>query len=164
MGMALMGGGISPRRRIKAMTAHLEFVNKTFEQVFENFRKTTEATVQMQQELFRQWTAFWPGFPKPQPWTEQFQKFQKEWSQALSGLTHKYQESWERQYKASMDSLEKAFQLTEAKDAEEFRQKMMELWQKSFDCLKDVAQTQMRNFQAAVEKWMELAKKANANP
>jgi hypothetical protein len=150
----------SPERRIKAMVAQMEFVNKSFEQVFDGFRKATEATVQMQQEMFRQWTAYWPGFPKPQPRSEQCQKFQKEWAQALTELTQKYQEAWERQYKASMDSLEKAFQLAEAKDAEEFRQKMTELWQKSFDCLKDVSQTQLRNFQAAVEKWLELAKKA----
>jgi hypothetical protein len=143
------------------MTAQAEFVNKSFEQVFDSFRKTTEATVQMQQELFRQWTALWPGFPKPQAWTEQFQSFQKEWSQALTELTRKYQEAWQRQYSASMESLEKAFQSAGTKDAGEFRQKMLELWQKSFDCLKDVAQNQMRSFQAAVEKWIELGKKAN---
>jgi len=140
------------------MAAQMEFVNKTFEHVFENFRKATEAAGQMQQELFRQWSAYWPGFPKAQP-TEQIKHFQMEWSQAFTELTRKYQESWDRQYKAGMESLEKAFQLTEVKDAEGFRQKMMELWQKSFDCLKDVAQTQMQNFQAAVEKWIALAKK-----
>jgi hypothetical protein len=111
--------------------------------------------------LFRQWTALWPSVPKAQPWAEQFQKVQKEWTQASSALTRKYQDSWERQYKAGIESLEKAFQAGQAGDAQEFRAKMLELWQKSFDCLRDVAQTQIQNFQAAVEKWMELAKKAN---
>jgi hypothetical protein len=143
------------------MTTQTGFAYKSLEEVFDSFRKTTEATVQMQQELVRQWTALWPTLPKPQAWAEQFQGFQKEWSQALTELTRKYQEAWQRHYSASMESLEKAFQSAGAKDAGEFRQKMMELWQKSFDCLKDVAQNQMRSFQAAVEKWIELAKKAN---
>jgi len=142
------------------MATQMEFVNKTFDQVLDNFRKTTEATMQMQQDLFRQWTAFWPNMHTTQPWPEHLQKFQKDWSQALTSLTQKYKESWERQCENSMESLQKAFQFTETKDSEEFRKKVMELWQKSFDCLKDVAQVQMRNFESAVEKWMELAKAA----
>src|SRR5262249_26134615 len=47
--------------RTIAMTAQTEFVSKAFDDMFENFRKATESTLQMQQDLFRQWTA---GFPK----------------------------------------------------------------------------------------------------
>jgi len=141
------------------MAAQMESVSKTFEQAFNNFRKATEATVQMQQDFFRQWSGFWPGFPKLQP-TEKVQQFQKEWSQATAEVTKTYLQSWDRQCKAGMEALEKAFQLTEAKDAEGFHQNMIELWQKSFECLKNVAETQMQTFQTGVEKWIELAKKA----
>lgn len=140
------------------MPVQTEFVNKTFEHAFDTFRKATDATLQMQQDLLRQWSTFWPGFPKPQP-TEQVQQFQKDWSQAITELTRKYLDSWDRQYKAGLESLEKAFQVAEAKDAEGIRENMKELWQKSFDCLKNVAQIQMQTFQTGVEKWLELAKK-----
>src|SRR6266540_6386733 len=116
------------------MTAQMEFVNKGFDQVFENFRKATESTLQLQQDLFRQWTTFWPAFPKLQPSVpEQFKQFQKDWTQGTTELTHKYLETWERQYKEGVESLEKAFHLATAKDPAEFRQKVLELWQKSFD-------------------------------
>ena len=144
------------------MTAQTEFMTKAYEQVFEGFRKTAESAVQMQHELFRQWTAAWPGFPKPQGISaEQVQNFQKEWTLAMAELTRKYQELWDRQYKAGLESVEGAWRLSEAKNSDELRLKMTELWQKSFDSLKDLAQIQMRNFQTAVEKWMELARKTN---
>jgi hypothetical protein len=144
------------------MTAQAEFVGQAFDQVFESFKKATESTLQMQHDLFRQWTALWPGFPKTPPsWAEQAQKFHKDWSQAMTELVQKYQQAWDRQYKAGMQTLEEAFRLAEAKDPEELRKKTVELWQKSFDCLKELAQAQVRDFQTAIEKWMELAKKAN---
>jgi len=136
----------------------MEFVNKTFESAFDNFRKTTEATVNMQQELFRQWSSFWPPFVKPKQ-TEQLQQIKKEWSEAVAELTRKYLESWDQQAKASMATIEKAIQLAQSKDQEAFRQNVMELWQKSFECLKNAAEIQVQTFQASVEKWFELVKK-----
>jgi len=144
------------------MAGQTEAVSKAFEQVFEDFRKITESTVKVQQDLLHQWTAMWPGCLKPLALTtDQLNPFQKEWTQALRELTGKYEEVWDQQYKAAMKSLEGALRLSEAKGSTELRQEMVQLWQKSFDCLKDLAQTQMQNFKTAVEKWMELAKKAN---
>src|SRR5262249_9767929 len=118
-------------------------------------------TLQVQQDLFRQWSAMCPGFSKVQPWADQFQKFQKDWSKTMVELTRKYQEVWDRQYKAGLESLEEACRLGSFTDPAELREKMVELWQKSFDCLKELTEAQIRNFQSTMEKWMELAKKTN---
>jgi len=142
-------------------TAQAEFVGKACDQVFENFKKATESTLKLQQKLLRQWCIFWPEYPKPLPSSvEQLQQSYTEWMQTQGELTRQYRESWERRHKASMESLEKFMRLAEAKDPEEFREKVLELWQKSFDFLKDFAQTQTQAFQTAIEKWMEVAKKA----
>jgi len=142
------------------MVAQTEFVTKAFDQVYDNFRKATESTLHMQQDLFRQWITFWPSFPKLQPpWFEQVQHFQKEWTQANAELTKKYLEAWDRQYKIGVESLEGALRLAEAKDPAEMRQQVLGLWQKSFDCLKDLAQAQVQNFQGGVEKWVDMVKK-----
>jgi hypothetical protein len=139
------------------MTAQAEFIGKTFDQVFEGFRKAGESTLQMQQEFFRQWAVAWPGFVKPQfPWVEQAQKFHKEWAEVVAELTKRCQESWDRQYKAGMQAFEQTFKLAEARDVGELRQKSIELWRKSFDWLKELAEAQMKDFQAAVEKWAEF--------
>jgi hypothetical protein len=153
--------GTFPAQRTKTMTVQTEFATKTFDQVFDCFRKATESTLQVQQDLFRQWTSSWPGFPKVLPVPEQCQQFPKQWTQATAELTRKYMEIWDRQYKAGVEALEGAFKLGEAKDPVELRQKVMDLWQKSFACLKELAETQARNFQTAIEKWMEVAKKTS---
>ena len=144
------------------MAVQTEFVSKAFDQVFDCFRKATESTLQVQQDLFRQWTMSWPGFLKLQPpVAEQFQEFHKGWTEAAAELTRKYLELCDRQYKAGVEALEGAFRMGEAKDPAELRQKTLELWQKSFNCLKELAEAQMRNFQTAAMKWMEVAKKPN---
>ena len=142
------------------MTAQAEFMGKTFEQVFEGFRKAGESALHMQQEMLRQWAFPWPGFAKPQvPGVEQAQKFQKEWATVVAELTKRCQESWERQFKAGVNTFEETFQLAEAKDVAELRKKTIELWRKSFEWLKGLAEEQVKDFQAAVEKWAEFVTK-----
>jgi hypothetical protein len=155
-----------PLRRTQIMPVQMEFPTKSFDQLFEMFRKATESTLEMQQNLFRQWTATWPGtfpssLPKFQPsGVEQFQQFCKDWTQATTEMTRKNMEICESQYKAGLELLEAAFKPGEDKDPAKQGQKMTELWQRSFECFKNLAVMQMKNFQFAIEKWMELVKKA----
>ncbi len=142
------------------MTAQAEFVNKAFEQVFDSFRKATESTLHMQQDFFRQCFSAWPAPPTPQAAvSERFQKFQKEWSKAAAEFLRKWQESWDRQYQVAMKALDEACHLGEAKDAAELRKKTEELWRKSFETLKEVAEAQMKDFQEAIAKWIEMTTK-----
>jgi hypothetical protein len=145
------------------MVAQTEVFGKTFDEAFEGFRKTAESTLHLQQHLFRQWVSLWPGLPKPPAeWAAQVQKFQKEWTQTVTEMTQKYQDSWDAQYKAGMQVLGEAFHLAETKGPDELRKKTEELWGKTFDCLKGLAQAQVRDFQAASEKWVELMTKPKA--
>jgi len=139
------------------MTAQAECVTKTFEDMFESFKKATEFTLQMQQEMFK----MWPGFAKP-PSTpaDQFKGLYQEWLRGLQELAKNYQEMWERQYKTGLESLESAFEVVSTKDPTELHEKLVELWQKSFNSLKELTQSQMKHFQEVIEKGMEWAKKA----
>lgn len=131
-----------------------------FEEVFENLRKATEATVQAQQEMFRKGSSLWTSVPSsPSAWQEQVQKFQKKWHQTVTELLKKQRETLETYFNASRRGLEESFRLAEAKDPEEFRAKMLELWTKTFDYLRQTAETQLKDFQTAFEKWSELVTK-----
>ena len=142
------------------MTAQTEFASKAFDQVFDCFRKATESTLHMQQEFLRHCFTAWPTPPSPQAvLSERVQKYQKEWSKAAAEFSRKWQESWDRQYECAMKALEEAFQLGEAKDTDELRKKTEELWHKSFDTLKEVTEAQMKDFQEAVTKWIDMATK-----
>jgi len=134
-----------------------------FEPVFENLRKATETAIQTQQDLFTRWAALWQGVTVPQPaWGEPVKRFQKKWAEAVTETLARQRETLEAQFNAGMKSLEAAFAVAGAKDPEELKTRTMELWQKSFDCLRQALEAQAREFQAAVTKWTELVTKGAA--
>ena len=138
------------------------------DQVFDNFRKASESTVQLQQELLKQWTSQWtaaaptlPGMPSdPTAWTQQAQTFQKRWLDTLAEMMNKHRESLDAQYKAGIRAIEESFRVNEAKSPDDYRRMTEELWRKSFENLKSSTEAQIRDFQAASQKWCELVAKA----
>jgi hypothetical protein len=131
-----------------------------FASVLENMGKISGATVQMQQELFKKWFSLWPGIPGipayPTGWTDQVQKVQKKWVEAVSELLRRQRATVEAQFKAGQVNIEKAFQIGEAKTPEELRAKTIELWQKCFEAVREASEAQVRDFTVAMEKWFEL--------
>ena len=126
-----------------------------FEPVFESLRKATDATVKMQQELFSKWTTMFPALPMV-PAAYEPLKFQKRCVEVVQELTQKQRESLEAQFNTGVKTIAEAFRLCEAKDPAELRTRTVELWQKSFDSLRQVYDAQARDFQAAAVKWGEF--------
>jgi hypothetical protein len=135
-----------------------------FDQVLENLRKATDSTIQIQQEMFRQWFQQWtqvPGIPTPGTLltsgvTDQVHAFQRKWSETVTDLQTKHRETLDSQYRAGIRTIEDAFRVGEAKDPAQFRKLTEELWRQSFDCLKTAMEAQLHNFQAAMEKGFEV--------
>jgi len=135
------------------------------DQVLDNFRKASETSMQMQQELLKKWMGQWPMATPSTPgaaWAEQVQSFQKRWLEGVTEVMNKHREKLDAQYKAGITAIEDAFRVTEAKTPEEYRRMTEELWKKSFESLKGSAESQIHDFQKAVEKWFEMATKAKA--
>jgi hypothetical protein len=133
-----------------------------FEDVLENLRKATESTIQVQQEMYKKWVGLWPGVASQPAWGEPSQRFQKKWAEIVGELVKKQREILETQFSAGLRNIEEAFHLAEARNPEELRAKSIELWQKSFDCLRQAYEAQVRDFQAAVAKWTEVMAKGAA--
>jgi len=143
------------------MATQTESASSVFEQVFDNLRKTTEASIEMQQDLFRQWGTQWPGFPQPQNiWLERVQKFQKEWSKTATESMNKHRKVLDDQYRMVIDSLRDAFHVAESIDPLEYRQRCEELCRKSLECMRETTEVQMHETQEALNKWLALAVKA----
>ena len=49
-----------------------------------------------------------------------------------------------------------AFEAGEIKNPQEFHTRLIAYWQKSFDCLRKLAETEVEAFQAAMGKWVDL--------
>jgi len=132
------------------------------DQMFDTVRKATDATLQMQKEMFTRWTSFWPTFtPNSNNWAEEAQKYQKKWTDAVTDLTRKQRESLEEQFKIGMQNIEGTFQLGQAKDIEELRRKSIELWQTSFENLRRIYETQVSDFQSVMTTWTQAVSRVN---
>jgi hypothetical protein len=136
-----------------------------FDQILDNYRKAAEATMQFQQQMLRNMTSHWTpmfglGIPNPgAAWLEQVHAAQKKWAETVTDMLNKHRETLDAQYRAGIKTIEEAFKLGEAKDPEQFRRLTEELWRHSFDCLRNVVESQMKDVQAAVQKVYEAAAK-----
>lgn len=134
-----------------------------YEQVFDNVRKAAEANLKMQQEVFRQWTTLWPGLPSPQSvWIDKVRDFQKQWGNTVSDLARQHRDTFDRQYQAALESLEEALRVGESSNPEEFRKRTEQLCRKTLDCMREVSEAQMKEFQDAMSKWSELVTKTES--
>jgi hypothetical protein len=132
-----------------------------FEEVFQNIRKAAESNLNMQQELLSQWSALWPGMPTPQSaWINQVQKLRSKWVEAVSTLARKHRDVIDRQYNAAIESLDAALCMSEASTPEEFRRRSEQLCRKSLDCVREVAESQVEEFQDAMTKWTDVLAKS----
>jgi hypothetical protein len=127
--------------------------------IIDNVRKTTESSVALQQELFRKWVSLWPGAPVSVIPFGELQKFQKKWVEMLGELFQRENDTLAVQLKMGFGAVEKLFRLTEAKDPEQLRTKTEEFWQKTFDDLRLISETQMHSLQNAVAKLTEAPNK-----
>ena len=143
------------------MATQTQSISSVFEQAFDSVRKTAEANVEMQQELFRQWGANWPGFPQPQnAWVERVQKYQKEWAKTVKELLSKHREIMDEQYRLALESLDEAFRVVQSADPQEYAKRCEALCKKSLEVMREAGELQVKESQDALSKWIGLAVKS----
>jgi hypothetical protein len=145
----------------KSMAAQTESNQSAFQDVFDSLRKTAEMNLKVQQEVLRQWTEHWPGFPKPQgeAWLEKVRKFQKEWAKTAKELIAKHREILDEQYELAAGSLEEAFRVAQASDPQEFAARCEAVCRKSLHVVREAGELQLKETQEALNKWISLAVK-----
>lgn len=131
------------------------------DQILDTYRRAAESTMQLQQTMLRNWTQqLWPqmfGFSNPGgALVEQAHSVQKKWSETATAMLNKHREMLDSQYRAGIKTIEDAFRVGEARDPQHFRKLTEELWKHSFEALKNVTEEQGREFQAAMQKWLEF--------
>lgn len=135
-----------------------------FDQLFDSFRKASEASLQAQQEMFRQWVQQWPSAPLsagggPGDWSE----MQKRWLDATKDSLNRHRAMLDATYKSGIDVIEQTFRVSEARSPEDYRRLVEELWRKLSDTFKAQSETLFREFQGATEKWAEKTQNAQTS-
>jgi hypothetical protein len=145
------------------MTTQTESVSSVFEELFDNLRKAADANIQMQQELFRQWGAKWPGLPTTDnAWLERLQKFQKDWSKTLTELMNKHRKMLDDEYRVAIDGVKEAFRVAESADPQEYRERCEGLCRKSVEIMREVGELQMKESQEALNRLVAVLVKGAA--
>jgi hypothetical protein len=132
-----------------------------FDQVFESFRKASESSLQMQQDMFKQWSQQWlSGAPSGGASTEWGGAFQKRWLELVVDALSKQRESLDAMYRSGIQVLEQTLRLSEIKSPEDYRRVAEDVLRKSYETFKDQSEAQFREFQKMVEKSFDMAHKA----
>jgi hypothetical protein len=135
-----------------------------FDQMLEGFRKASESSLQMQQEMLRQVTQ---QCLSAQPTdahasTEWTRKLQKTWLESTLELLNEHRASLDSAYQAGIRLIEQTFQISEAKSAEDYRRTMEQLWSNLFETFKSRSEAQLRDLRKWTEKSFEVAQKVQA--
>jgi hypothetical protein len=137
-----------------------------FDQILESYRRATESSMLFQQMMLRNWTEHWPqafGVTPPKaPLQDQVSTIQKKLGETITEMLNKHRETLDAQYRAGIKAIEDAFRVAEAKDPQQFRKLTEELWRHNYECLKSLAESQMRDIQAVTQKWFDLASQGAA--
>jgi hypothetical protein len=133
-----------------------------FSDLADGLRKASESSLQMQQEIFNQWTKLWlsgaPGAASP----AQNGSAQRRWLELGLEMLNKHREALAATYAAGIELIERTFHVAEAKSPEDYRKVVEDVWRRLFDLQKEQAESQSRDFQAWLEKSSVLVRDARA--
>ena len=133
-----------------------------FDQLFENFRKASESSLQAQQEMFKQWMQQWPASPPGAVSPEWSINLQKRWMESMTETLNRHREVLDTTYRSGIQVIEQTFRVTDAKTADEYQRLVQDLWRKLSETFKEQSEAQVRGFQKAAERWLDVAQQARA--
>src|SRR6516165_9880885 len=109
----------------------------TPDQMFESFRRASMSSMQLQQEMLKQWTQQWPwplsAAGGSLDWA---QRFQKRWVEFTCESLNRHRESLDSMYKLVIQVVEQSSRLSESKTPEDYRRGMEEVRNKLFETFK----------------------------
>jgi len=134
-----------------------------FDQLIDGVKKASESSLQMQQEMFKNWTKLFSGqgaaAGAPAEWGR---ASQKRWAELCVEMLNRHREALDGTYKSGIQIIEEAFHVSEAKSPDDSRRMVEDLWRKLFDLQKSQSESQFRDFQTFYEKSAALVQDARA--
>lgn len=131
-----------------------------FDQIFESFRKASESTIRIQQDVFKNWTQQLLSVPSsvisgnPAEWGT---SFQRRWADQAIDLLNKHREALDAAYKSGIQVIEQTFRVSDAKSPEDYRRTIEDLWRQLFEAFKNQSETQFREFQKWADDSFDIA-------
>src|SRR5262245_10303951 len=134
-----------------------------FDQLIDGVRKASESSLQMQQEMFKQWTRLFTGqATEVGTQADWGRTSQKRWAELAVEMLNRHREVVDTSYRSGIQIIEHSFHVAEAKTADDYRRMVEDLWRKLFDLQKEQSESQFRDFQTFYEKSAALVSDARA--
>jgi hypothetical protein len=134
-----------------------------FDQLIDGVRKASESSLQMQQELFKNWTRlFTAPAQEAGAQADWGRGSQKRWLELGVEMLNRHREAIDNIYKSGIQIIEQTFHVSEARSADDYRRMVEDLWRKLFDLQKSQSESQFRDFQTFYEKSAALVQDARA--
>jgi hypothetical protein len=134
-----------------------------FDQLIDGVRKASESSLQMQQELFKNWTRlFTAPAQEAGAQADWGRGSQKRWLELGVEMLNRHREAIDNIYKSGIQIIEQTFHVSEARSADDYRRMVEDLWRKLFDLQKEQSEAQFRDFQTFYEKSAALVQDARA--
>lgn len=132
-----------------------------FDQLIDGVRKASESSLQMQQEMFKNWTRLFSGpAHEAGAQAELGRGSQKRWLDLSVEMLNRHRETVDAIYKAGIQLIEQTFHVSEAKSPDDYRKMVEDLWRKLFELQKEQSESQVRDFQTFYEKSASLVQDA----
>ena len=124
-----------------------------FDQLIDGVKKASESSLQMQQEMFKNWTRAFSGpASEAAAQADGGRGAQRRWLELGVEMLNRHRETLDAAYKSGIELIEQTSHVAEAKSADDYRRMVEELWRKLFDLQKEQSQNQIRDFQTLYEK------------
>jgi hypothetical protein len=129
-----------------------------FDQFLETFRRASESSMQIQQDMVKQWSQQFFTAP-PGVSTEWGRQFQKRCMDFTLEILNKHRESIDAGYKAGIQAIEEIFRTSDAKSPDDYRRTAEDVWRKLFDTFRTQYETQLQEFQKFTSMSFEMAQR-----
>lgn len=130
-----------------------------FCQVFAAYCKAAESAMHIQQEMLRQWVNLWSiatAAAVGRGRTEQVQALQKRRLENSTEVMNNHREALDTQYRSGIRTIEDASRIIEAETPDEYLKRIEDLRRRSANSLRNSAESQLRDAQAVIEKWLKM--------
>ena len=128
-----------------------------FDQVLQNMQKAAESSVRVQQEMFQKWMeTFATGgsaMPTMPAGLDAAAQWRRKWEEACTDMVKRQKQLAEQNFDAGIKGLEEIFSVADIKSQPELQQKVTELYRKSFDSMRQLSESHMKQFKEVAEKW-----------
>jgi hypothetical protein len=134
-----------------------------WDQLFEGFRRASESSFQLQQDLLKSMGQPWSPAGGMSGSGDPTRGVQRRWLEMTIDMLNKQREATDAAYKAGIQALDETFRVSESKSPEDYRRSAEELWHKLFEVFRSVYERELQELQKFANVSFDAAQ-AQAQP